>query len=50
MPAREPVPVGEREPVEARELSALPADAAEGAACLEADGHHTCCRARLWAG
>jgi hypothetical protein len=45
-----PVPARVPEPVEARELSAVPADAAEGAACLEADGRHTCCRARLWAG
>ena len=44
------MPARVQAPVEAPELSAVPADAAEGAACLEADGRHTCCRARLWAG
>jgi hypothetical protein len=44
------VPVRVSEPVEAGERVVAPAGAAEEAACLEADGRHTCCRARLWAG
>ena len=34
-------------PVEEQELAAAPVDAAEGAACLGADGRHTYCPARL---
>jgi len=49
-PGGAPVPARVPEPVEAREMAVAPAGAAEGAACLEADGRHTCCPARLWAG